>query len=177
MTAKLTESELTHQFAVQIVSVYWTKRSRGFPAADKRNQIARAFPLLSHTGHFHVIERRDFREADGGEFACASIRTGPAMVLPCKIDGLVLEWRGNQLLVRLKWDKGFHGMPLRHSPSRTLTIAAGETAQISMNGRHSADTQWYTQHCYNIAFAETIAHDVFTRSSFSHLLNLEENLF
>lgn len=177
MPAKLINHEVKHQFAVQIVSVHWTKRSRGYPAADWRNQIPHAFPLLPQAGNFQVIERRDFRETDSGEFACATVRTGAAIVLPRIVDGLVLEAQGKQLLARLQWEKNFHGMPQRYSPSRTLRIVEGEIAQICINGRHSAEAQWYTQHCYNIAFAKTIEQDVFTSSNFSHLLNLEENLF
>ena len=177
MVAKLKEPELKYQFAVQIVSVHWTKRSRGYPAADRRNQIPRAFPLLPQGENFQVIERRDFREMDSGEFACVAVRTGTAISLPRIIDGLALEAQGNQLLVQLQWNVNFHGMPRRHSPSRTLRIAAGEVAQISINGRHSAEAQWYTQHCYNIAFAEAIAQDVFVMAGFQHVLSLEENLF
>gem|GEM_PF-2367478 len=43
---KLKEPELKYQFAVQIVSVYRTKCSRGHPTAGRRNQISRAVPMM-----------------------------------------------------------------------------------------------------------------------------------
>ncbi|MFZ6874973.1 hypothetical protein ACO0LF_23165 [Undibacterium sp. Di27W] len=177
MTAKLVEMVSKYQFAIQVISICWSKRSRGAPAADRRNQIPRAFALSMQAGSFQVIERRDFHETPHGEFACLAVRTGIASILPCKVDGLLLEMQGNQLLARLQWDKHFHGMPKRYGPTRPLCMAPGETAQIIINGRHSAEAQWYTQHCYNIAFAEKMTQDAFVRAGFEHVLSLEANLF
>ncbi|MFZ6744012.1 hypothetical protein ACO0LC_12340 [Undibacterium sp. JH2W] len=177
MTSSTGKVEAEFQFAIQVISVCWSKRSRSYPAANRRNQIPRAFPLSLQAGSSQVIERRDFHEAHHGEFTCSSVRTGIASTLPCKVDGLLVEVMGNQLLARLHWDKNFHGMPQRYNPVRSLCMELGETAQIIINGRHSAEAQWYTQHCYNIAFAGKMMQDVFVKAGFQHVFSFEENLF
>ena len=167
---------------VQIISLRWSKQSRGGPGATARNKVARALPLHDTTSEGWHLERWHYQEAADGSFSPAPVRAGQFTSLPARFDGLLLshEVRQDQAILKaqLCWDKYFHGMPPRHTPSSTLRLTVGETAQICINGRHGlGNAHTYTRHCYNIAYGGQIAADVFVAQPFRHRLELEAQLF
>jgi len=164
--------------AIQIVSVTWTKLSRGGPAAALRNRIPRAFLLHSHGKSLNVIQRHDYAEASSGEFECTSLSTGQAPVPPTNVEGLLLEQRQDGTLsIGFAWNGDVHGMPKRERKGRILVMLPGEVAQLRINGRHSAGNQWYTQHTYNVAFGPSLHENVFIERPFEKGISLEEHLF
>lgn len=163
--------------AIQLVTVSWTKASRGGPAAARRNQLPRAFLLHAHGGSFNVIDRHAFMEVAPGEFSRRLSRTGQAPTLPAQVDGLLLEERGGQLVVGFRWDGNIHGKPDRGHRRRVGALAPGESAQLRLNGRHSSDAHWYSQHTFNLAYGPRHDEHSFVSRPFTHVFCLEEILF
>jgi hypothetical protein len=162
--------------AIQIVTVQWSKRSRGGDAAAVRNRIARAFLLKSHAGSLNVIDRRGFAEDGAGGFVARVDSTGPAPQPPCNSDGLLLQMCDGHLLVGFEWDLHRHGMPRRERKRRAAVLRPGESAQLRVNGRH-AHYHWYTQHTFNVAWGCGFDEDVFVGRAFDHVVSFEAHLF
>ena len=163
--------------AIQIITVTWTKASRGGSAAAKRNQIPRAFVLRSHGGSLNVIQRHAFNEVASGEFESRAFTSGQAPSPPTSIEGLLLEEVNNELIIGFSWNGNVHGMPNRGVKRRVGVLAAGENAQVRVNGRRSAEAQWYTQHTFNVAYGSKLAENAFVDGPFTYVSSLEENLF
>src|SRR5262249_31713878 len=129
--------------AVQIVSVSWTKASRGNPGAAQRNRIPRAFPLLGKMDGSDFIERHQFREAASGVFQEAPCSHEVLPLLSVQMDGLLLELTGGKLRVGFKWTEHLHGMPplprevySRAVKGQAFVLSAGDSLQLRINGRH-----------------------------------------
>jgi hypothetical protein len=163
--------------AIQVVTVTWTKASRGGTAAVQRNQIPRAFMLRSHGGSLNVIQRHAFKEIAAGEFESRAITIGQAPSPPTNIEGLLLDEVNNEVVIGFSWNGNVHGMPNRGVMRRLAVLASDENAQIRVNGRHSAEAQWYTQHTFNVAFGAKVAENAFVDRLFTHVISLEDNLF
>jgi hypothetical protein len=163
--------------AIQIISVAWTKASRGGVAAAQRNQIPRAFLLRSHGGSLNVIQRHAFNEIAPGEFESKAITAGQAPTPPTNVEGLLLEEANDELVIGFSWNPIIHGMPNRGLKRRLVALSAGTSAQVRVNGRHSAEAQWYTQHTFNVAYGSKAHASVFIGGPFTHVISLEENLF
>jgi len=163
--------------AIQLVTVTWTKASRGGPAAAQRNQLPRAFALLPHGGSLNVIQRHVFKEVASGEFESRIASSGQAPSPPTNVDGLLLEEADNQLVIGFSWNSHIHGMPNRGFKRQVAVLALGESAQVRVNGRHSAEAHWYTQHSFNVAYGSQMNKNVFLDDAFTHVISLEENLF
>jgi hypothetical protein len=164
--------------AIQIVSVTWTKLSRGGSAAALRNRIPRAFLLHRHGKSFNVVQRHDYAEVSSGEFDCTSFSSGQAPTPPTDVEGLLLERRQDgSLSIGFAWNGNVHGMPKRERKGKILVMFPGEVAQLHINGRHSAGKQWYTQHTYNVALGPDLHENVFIERPFEKRISLEEHLF
>jgi hypothetical protein len=163
--------------AIQIVTVTWTKASRGGATAADRNQIPRAFELRLHEGSPNVIQRHVFKEFSAGKFESRPVTFGQAPSLPAHVEGLLLEKTADNLVVGFSWIRNIHGMPDRGHKRRVASLVDGESAQIRVNGRHSAGAQWYTQHTFNVAYGSDIREGVFLGGAIAHVISLEENLF
>jgi hypothetical protein len=133
----------------------------------------------------NVVQRHVFREVAPGRFEETSRGTERVPALPTNMDGLLLEESGDKLNVCFKWDWQVHGMPPRprHVVSglvkpRVLVLAAGETLQLRVNGRHNgSDEQWYTQYTFNVAYGPRLAENVFIGGPFTQSVSMEEHLF
>lgn len=163
--------------AIQLVTVSWTKASRGGSAAAQRNQLPRAFVLRPHGASLNVIQRHAFNEVASGEFESRIATSGQAPSPPTTIEGLLLEEADNELHIGFSWNRGIHGMPNRGFRRRMIVLASGESGQVRVNGRHSAETHWYTQHSFNVAYGSKLHENVFIGTKFTHVISLEENLF
>ena len=163
-------------FAIQVVKIQWSKRSRGGTAATERNRVPRAFLLKPHGGSLNVIARHLFVEADTGKFVAQSVTTGQAPQLPSNCEGLLLEECEGKLIVGFAWDLYLHGMPKRRQKRRAAVVLPGETAQIRLNGRHSYEQHWYTQHTFNVAYGHNLTENIFLREKFDHSVSFEDHL-
>lgn len=163
--------------AIQIVTVTWTKASRGGVAAVDRNQIPRAFTLRLHGGSLNVVQRHVFKEVSAGKFESRPMTSGQAPSLPTDVEGLLLEQTADELVVGFSWSRNIHGMPDRGHRRRVASLVDGESAQIRVNGRHSAGAQWYTQHTFNVAYGSDIREGVFAGGTITRVISLEESLF
>ncbi len=163
--------------AIQVITVFWTKSGRASPVAARRNQIPRAFELRRHGGSLNVIQRHAFHETASGDFSSHPPSCGRAPNPLKGIDGLMLDHAGEGLSIGFWWDLGVHGMPYRNCSRRLVELKPGESVQLRVNGRHSGEGHWYTQHTFNVAYAPRLHERVFLDRDFTHAVSLEENLF
>jgi hypothetical protein len=70
------------------------------------------------------------------------------------------------------------GQPRRENKRRAITLKPGETARLSINGRHASYSgQFYTEATYNVAFGNNISNDVFIKAEPDSVFDLRADLF
>lgn len=160
---------------VQQVDIIYTKASRGAPQSTVRNRSPRAFVMLG-TGddafyfeHYKLLESKDFVS----ELQDRSSAASP----PKRKNSLAIESSEDSVTLGLIWN-GSVGQPFRRNKPRALTIRPGETARLSINGRHASYSgQFYTEATYNVAFGNSISNDVFIKAEPDSVFDLRAELF
>jgi len=160
---------------VQQVDIVYTKASRGAPQATVRNRLPRAFAILGsgddafYFEHYKLLESKDFVSNLQERSSAASA--------PKHKNSLVIELSENSVTLGLTWN-GSIGQPRRQNKPRAVTIKRGQTARLSINGRHASYSgQFYTEATYNVVFGESIANDVFVKAEPDFVFDLRADLF
>lgn len=161
---------------VQHIRVLWTKRSRGAPFSIIRNAVPRALlvtPIQAEyvyqTHSFHEGDRAFVQGAHGREESETVPRRERFLVLGHEEDG--------ELVVGLGWDISA-GAPPRRGNHKAIRISVGESARLTINGRHTSYSgQYYSQDTFNVALVSMIHEDVFTATGPDYVYSLEVDLF
>jgi|CXWL01.1.fsa_nt_gi hypothetical protein len=159
---------------VQQLSVVWTKKSRGTPAAAVRNALPQALPVISHDAAY-IYQRHAFSEAAGYSHRLVEDQTANQVPRSCRDLGLTLE--DGVLNVQLSWTAQM-GQPPRKS-SGVAKLTSNQWARFFANGRHTdaEGSQCYRREIYNIALVPAATDDVFTRTAPTTVARLEADLF
>ncbi|NGZ75662.1 hypothetical protein [Saccharibacillus alkalitolerans] len=173
--------------AIQSILLQWTKETRGEPYASPRSRHPRSYalPVLpsrrteaeasrTESGGM-LLQRLAFRQTTDGFRPLQSEQEVLPLPEPgSPVDGRLMagvlpELRDGRLSVRLRYVPEF-GKPVRTDGRSVLLeklvfeLAAGEYGRIRINGRHVEEAgHRYELRTINIAFADDIAANVFTR--------------
>jgi hypothetical protein len=119
--------------------------------------------------HYKLLEWKDFVEKLEESASAASP--------PKRRNGLVMDVSETSLKLGLIWTPSI-GQPARQANSKAVTIAPGETARLSINGRYTSYSgQFYTETTYNVAFGGRISNDVFIKVEPAAVFDLRADLF
>ena len=159
---------------VQLVEILYTKASRGAPAATRRNQLPRAFPVTFPSDASYGFER--YRCLEWSHFAPTLELAEPSEQTPHAQGDLVIEVEEPAVLLGLRWNSAI-GQPPRRHRLRAIALRKGQTARLVINGRHASYSgQIYTEAAYNVAFGDRLQRDAFTRGSFDQILDMRAEL-
>jgi hypothetical protein len=160
---------------VQQVDIIYTKASRGAPQSTARNRLPRAFVMVGtrddafYFEHYKLLESKDFVS----ELQESSSAASP----PKRKNSLAIELSENSVTLGLIWN-GSIGQPFRRNKLRAVTIRPGETARLSINGRHASYSgQFYTEVTYSVALGDSISNDVFIKAEPDSVFDLRAELF
>lgn len=163
---------------IQHLHTTWTKASRGMPGAGVRNAVPRALPLALPDAaadevclHHVAFDERDAFAARGRTESLQRARS---------YWSLTIDREGDAFILSFAYDPSRHGLPLRHTVprrNRLFTLARGQTARFHINGRFSYESQWYEQHCLNLAHVAKPDLALFVDRAPDHVVDLNAALF
>lgn len=159
---------------VQKITLVWTKRSRGGEGAQRRAAVPLAFELPAFPAGdaaYHVLLSHEH-----SGFATRDVERRPS--LPERDACVLFERRGDGLRVGYQW-AGACGAPRRGavSPRWLMELRLGDYGRVLHNGRFSGeDHWWYQQIVFNVAIADVVASDLFTRVAPTVTADLRERL-
>ena len=160
---------------VQQIDIIYTKASRGAPQATIRNRLRRAFAMLGGGGDAFYFEH--YKLLESKDFVSNLHETSSAASPPKRKNSLVIELAEKSLTLGLMWNASI-GQPRRNSKARAVTIKPGQTARLSINGRHASYSgQFYTEATYNVAFGDRIPAGVFLNAEPDSVFDLRADLF
>lgn len=160
---------------VQQVDILYTKASRGAPQATVRNNLPRAFVMLGGGDDAFYFEH--YKLLEPKEFVSSLQEQSRAVSPPKRKNSLVIELSENSVTLGLMWNASI-GQPRRENKPRVATIKAGQTARLSINGRHASYSgQFYTETTYNVAFGDSLANDIFLKAEPDSVFDLRADLF
>jgi hypothetical protein len=159
---------------VQQVDILYTKASRGAPQATVRNHLPRAFVMHGGADAFYF---EHYKLLESTDFALNLQDRSSAASPPKRKNGLAIELSENSVTVGLIWNASI-GQPRRENKLRAIVLKPGETARLSINGRHASYSgQFYTEATYNVAFGNSISNDVFIKAEPDSVFDLRADLF
>lgn len=146
--------------AVQIVTIVWTKATRGAPRSNERAALPRAYAIPRNDAPYCVQyhgmhEGNGFRPLMHTEHRGETVRPAEDVLLFQLIDPATLQ-------VGLS----SNGQPYRAPVSRAFDLRPGEYGRLATNGRHASHSgQWYTETICHVAFGDGIPADRFIASA------------
>jgi hypothetical protein len=174
-----TGQEQKPKLVVQQIYTYWTKHSRGNPAASQRNAVPEVLPLdstriqvgkLQTNVVYHLVS---FREQN-------SFQPNPEYILqdyPTLRYGCVAaDIKNDEVIVVFRYNGTYGGAPTRDSKPQTFIVALNKWMQIIENGRFSDESSWsYQKVVTNVGMFTTVTDDLFTHNApYASFQNLEE---
>jgi hypothetical protein len=159
---------------VQLVEILYTKASRGAPAATRRNQLPRAFPVTLPVDAMYGFEK--YRCSEWGDFVPTMELAESSEQIPHGQGDLVIEVEKPVVLLGLRWNSAT-GQPARRDRLRAIELRKGQTARLVVNGRYASYSgQIYTEATYNVAFGEGLQPEAFERDAFDRILDMRADL-
>tara|TARA_R110002049_G_scaffold203619_1_gene374172 strand:+ start:1619 stop:2113 length:495 start_codon:yes stop_codon:yes gene_type:complete len=161
---------------IQHITTLWTKKSRGMPAAEKRNSVPHRLllpvasqPLPPVFVHQVFAEENDFQLKQTTQFPTSE----------------ELHWsfqfqqQGDQLKVAFTYSRTEHGTPDRGSCTRPLfSLKLNQTGTFSINGRFSSyQGPYYQSHTVNLGFVDRFHDNLFLTQPPDHSIDLRAHLF
>jgi hypothetical protein len=164
---------------VQQISVTWSKRERGAPAATVRNALPRAVPVICSSGAYLYQHHRFSRRGDGDGYSHHLREDRVSDLVPTACQDLSLSLDADRLSVRISGSR--LGKPIRGA-SEVIQLALGQTVRFMANGRHTySDGDWvywyYSREIYNVALVAEPTPDLFTRAAPERIVRFEADLF
>lgn len=137
---------------VQHVQMWWTKQSRGGPAAVQRNRVPAAYPLTGeHLAAVHLVVHHESAGFDPRAETRGFTSDGQGKRL--RYAEVALDRDGDQLRVSLQ--PSAFGMPRRHRRPPAARLAAGQWLRWQINYRFVTVNggEWhYRLDTFNVAF-------------------------
>jgi hypothetical protein len=149
---------------VQELETWWTKHSRGAPAAHLRNATPKALPVPMGVDRKQPFLLHSVRFDETESFSPRALAASPAVSLERPARCIELrEHAPGKLVVTFAWN-GMCGAP-RRPRGAPIQLREGTWCRISYNGRHgSDDAWWYFSAIVNVAFATEPDANVFLNS-------------
>ncbi len=146
---------------VQIITVEWTKKSRGAPQSATRNSIPESLPIIGYSPADNAIQTITFTEFNSFK-SPRNIWRNDLNDSQFREHGLSFEKDGADL------NLGYWGSPFRVSRQSVKilgTLKHNSYFRICTNGRIAWEDTWaYRKAVYNIAYTKHIpASDLFTK--------------
>ena len=160
---------------VQVVTILWTKRTRGAPRSRERVALPRAFPILTGAGPCIV---QHHRIAEWETFSPTLVKSESLPSVPGRVEILrISREAGGRLILGFLGTPAF-GRPKRHPIEKALAVASGDYVRLTVNARHTSYSgQHYSETTYNVACGEDVATDRFLLGPPDRELDLRANLF
>ncbi|UXI67920.1 hypothetical protein [Tahibacter amnicola] len=159
LSAIMAKEQALPRVAVQVVTIQWTKATRGAPGSIRRAALPRAFPLRQGTGwcsieHITLSEWEQFRAHHRVE--------EPLGQLPFEICSLRLRLESaDELSVGIGCTQ-HAGQPWRIARPRVMGLGPGQSGRVATNARHTSYAgQWYTETTFHIAYGGDLSPDRF----------------
>jgi hypothetical protein len=161
---------------VQVVTILWTKATRGAPRANERVSLPRSFVIELGTGECLVQQHRI---AEWEAFSPMLVESGKSLSLPGGIEGLYVTRETDLTYLIGILGTPYFGQPKRRAIQNALKVTSGKYARIIVNARHTSSegSQSYSETIYNVACGEEIPANRFLQGSPDHELDLKANLF
>ena len=160
---------------VQLVTICWTKATRGAPLSNLRAELPRAFAIDGAPAACRV-QRHGIAEWDG--FAPAPVQLESLAALPGSVGVLRVAPHKDGVLSLGILGTPFSGQPPRRAIPDAITLLPGQWARLVLNARHTSSRgQYYCETVFNVAWGEAIARDCFLAGAADHVLDLKADLF
>ena len=159
---------------VQKIKLAWTKASRGGEGAQRRAAVPLAFELPAFPAGDAAYNAILCDERDG--FAPRDMARQTS--LPEHDACVLFEVRGDGVRVGYQWSPACGAPERDFAPPRWLMeLHAGDYGRLLHNGRFSGEGNWsYQQIVFNVAVADVVASDLFTRAAPAVTADLRERL-
>jgi hypothetical protein len=157
---------------VQQIQTYWTKASRGAPAAVRRNAVPEALPVPAPGAHWpgpapsRLHHKLWFSESKDFRTPAEEVILDPVFN-PLPVGCVSILHRDEVVWTEFRYDGQFAGQPDRGVLRKKIRTGPNEWAQVAYNGRftHGYDGyQWYVKLVVNVGVFSEFAADVFTRA-------------
>jgi hypothetical protein len=163
---------------LQIITIIWSKATRGAPRAKERTVLPRSFAidaleLIEEDCVVHCVEM-----AESASFV--PTQRIEARVLPqISTYGALRIRRIDDENYELALSQGSLGGQPQHRPGpRTLRLQAGQYARLMINARHTSYSgQYYSETIYNFCFGKRIPRERFLQPKPDLELDLKVDLF
>lgn len=132
---------------VQELQTWWTKLSRGAPAAVARNatRVALRIPEAARVSQLGpLVHRVRFDESDSFAPNTRDVPAGISAQRPVPCVRLIERERG-VLLVNFEWEALTCGAP-RRPRGEPIHLKEGQCCRVVFNGRHGSERQWWYHH-------------------------------
>lgn len=163
---------------IQVVTIFWTKATRGAPRSLERAALPRAFPIAAGDAKERalcLVQQHRILEEEGFAPKLVGVETRDSF--PGTVEALkIVALAGGSFTLGLAAEL-MSGQPKRRSVPQALTIKPGESARLSVNARHTSYSgQLYTETIYNVACGDAVPSGRFLTPP-DHEFDLKAHLF
>lgn len=162
---------------IQHITTLWTKKSRGMPAAEKRNAAPHRLLLPAAPRPLPSIFMHQVSAEEQTDFQLQQTTLIPAS--EAQYWSFQFQQQADQLEVWFTFSWTEHGAPDRGSYTRPLfNLKQNQTGAFSINGRFSSDQgQHYASHSVNLGFVDRFHDNLFLPQAPDHRVDLRAHLF
>jgi hypothetical protein len=142
---------------IQVVTIAWTKATRGAPHAGQRTELPRAFVVPQIAGECSI---QQIVMEQSHDYRPRAMKTRSAK-LPRIYEGAIGAFLASPDKLEISL-RGKSLRPERHSLPQLMSLSPGQFGRLCVNQRHTSYYgQSYSEETYNIAFGSHIAADYF----------------
>ncbi|QDU02069.1 hypothetical protein V6x_17570 [Gimesia chilikensis] len=167
----------SNMIIIQHITTLWTKKSRGMPAAEKRNAVPHRLLLPEAPRPPPPVFVHEVIAQEGNNFQLQQTTEFPASEE--QYWSFQFQQQADQLEVLFTYSWTEHGAPDRGSYTRPLfSLKLSQTGAFAINGRFSSDGgQSYAAHSVNLGFVNRFHNNLFLTQAPAHSIDLRAQLF